>query len=183
MDDKTETEDIISHKNTGETISQKNSGEMKYQNRVERALNNFSSGYNCAQSTLSAFAEDFGVKEEDAINYATGFGSGMATGRICGVCTGADMAIGLYTRDIPDIHERKKVAYALAKEFLERFEEVHGAVNCIDLLGYDHTDLEEEEKQPIEKRPKTVCRKFIGDAIVILSEIVEKHKERKEEQI
>jgi len=163
MDDIKETETISSER-TSENI--------KYQKKVEKALKNFSSGYNCAQSTLSAFAEDFGVKEEDAINYATGFGSGMATGRICGVCTGADMAIGLYTASIPDIHERKKVAYALAKKFLERFEEVNGAVNCIDLLGYDHTDPKEEEKQPIEKRPKTVCRKFIGDAVIILSEIL-----------
>lgn len=164
MDNKTETEDII---------SQKNAKNIKYQSRAEHALANFSAGYNCAQSVLSAFTEDFGIKEEDAINYATGFGSGMATGRICGVCTGAVMATGLYTAKIPDIKERKKEAYRLAKEFLKRFEEAHGATDCIDLLGYDHTDPKEEEKQPVEKRPKTVCRKFIGSAIVILSEIIE----------
>ena len=57
----------------------------------------FYSGYNCAQSVLSVFAEDLGISKDACLKLASPFGSGIAyMQETCGaVSGGALMAIGL----------------------------------------------------------------------------------------
>ena len=43
----------------------------------EKAANNFRDGYNCAQSVLLAFANQVGLKEDEALKLASSFGGGM----------------------------------------------------------------------------------------------------------
>lgn len=44
--------------------------------------------YNCAQSVLIPFAKEAGLDVETAYKIASGFGSGMKTGKVCGAITG-----------------------------------------------------------------------------------------------
>lgn len=63
--------------------------------RSEKAISDFSKGYNCAQSVFSAFSEESGIDEEQSRSIAGGFGAGF--GRLqetCGAVTGAIMVIG-----------------------------------------------------------------------------------------
>ncbi|MCX5897676.1 MAG: C-GCAxxG-C-C family protein, partial [Proteobacteria bacterium] len=53
-------------------------------NCAERAADSFARGFNCSQSVLAAYAEQFGLTEELALKVAGGFGGGM--GRMAETC-------------------------------------------------------------------------------------------------
>ena len=46
----------------------------------EKAVNNFKTGYNCAQSVFLAFAEDFGLDKGTALKLSSSFGGGGGGG-------------------------------------------------------------------------------------------------------
>ena len=53
----------------------------------EKAVNNFKSGYNCAQSVFAAFGDITGIDEKTALEIAGGFGGGVKV--LPGVTIGA----------------------------------------------------------------------------------------------
>ncbi len=62
----------------------------------EIAINYFNNGYNCAQSVVAAFCEDFGVDKKTALMMSEGFGGGMGRMRLtCGAVTGMFFIVGL----------------------------------------------------------------------------------------
>ena len=62
----------------------------------EKALNLFDNKFNCAQSVLTAFAEELGLTEDESLRVACAFGGGMGRQQLtCGAVTGAAMALGL----------------------------------------------------------------------------------------
>ena len=63
--------------------------------RGEIARQNAAEDCNCCQSVLMAFCEDYGIDPELAMSAASGFGSGVCIGEVCGAFTGAIMALGL----------------------------------------------------------------------------------------
>ena len=44
---------------------------------TEKAVALFREGYNCAQAVTGAFAEQFGMSQEDALRFSEGMGAGM----------------------------------------------------------------------------------------------------------
>lgn len=80
---------------------------------------------NCAQTVLMAFAEEAGLTETQASQIAANFGGGMRTGSVCGVVTGAIMALGALGVDNPRV----------AAELQAKMKENHGGtLNCAELL-------------------------------------------------
>ncbi len=142
---------------------------------VERALECYreGSGFTCAHSVLSAFAPDFNMGDNLA-RAAAIFGGGVArTGGMCGGITGALMVLGLkYGMVVPEDQVTKEKGYEIAKEFISRFAERHGAVTCRDLLGYDPGTPEGQQAISEAKLKTTVCTKVIRDAVEILEEIL-----------
>ena len=62
----------------------------------EKAANNFREGYNCAQSVLLAFANQVGLKEDEALKLASSFGGGMGRLReVCGAVSAMFMIAGI----------------------------------------------------------------------------------------
>ncbi len=82
--------------------------------------------YNCAQSVLIPFAKEAGIDEEDAYKIASGFGSGMKSGSVCGAITGGVMALGILGIDTP---ANTTKLFATVKRNHEGF------VDCKDLLA------------------------------------------------
>ena len=129
--------------------------------KAEAALN-FFQAYNCAQSTLAAYAGDFGMDMETALSLAVGFGAGM--GRVqetCGAVTGAIMVLGLSSRfkkedGRPKINE----VYAKVHRFIDEFSRTKGTVKCRELLN---CDLCTEDGQKIfkEKNLRENCREYV----------------------
>ena len=98
----------------------------KYLEEAKTLRNSLDRHYNCAQSVLIPFAKEAGLDEETAYKIASGFGSGMKTGKVCGAITGGAMALGLLGLDTPDNMQ------VLFREIRQRHED---QTDCKDLLA------------------------------------------------
>jgi C_GCAxxG_C_C family probable redox protein len=143
--------------------------------RTELAQQYRERSFNCAQSVLASFAQDYGLSEEAALRIATGFGAGM--GRLCEVCgalTGAFMVVGLEhgrigsdgRKDGPNTES----TYAIVVDLARRFKERNGSIYCRELVGYDLSVPEEHEKARELGVFSTVCNKCVRDAVELLEE-------------
>ena len=50
--------------------------------RVQRAVELFKSGYNCSQSVVAAYADMYGFTEEQALRMSASFGGGIGRMRL-----------------------------------------------------------------------------------------------------
>jgi len=124
---------------------------------------------NCAQSVFTAFSGELGLDEKTAFNITQGFGGGMYVNSVCGAVTGAYMTLGLAN---PVSQENPRQNYdkikTLRNEFNRKFKELHGAINCSELLGYDLTKPEEAAKARESGVFTTKCPNFVRDAAEIV---------------
>ena len=64
--------------------------------RIERAVELFKSGFNCSQSVVAAFADMYGLTEEQALRVSASFGGGIGRMReTCGAACGMFLLAGL----------------------------------------------------------------------------------------
>jgi C_GCAxxG_C_C family probable redox protein len=139
----------------------------------EIASDLFARNFNCAQSVFASFASRLGMDESRMLKLASPFGGGVSRrGQICGAVTGGLMALGLARGS--DSPLGKEAAYQLGQEFLQRFESRHGSIICRDLLGFD-ISTESGRQQALEKGAfKTLCPRFVRDAVEITRDMLEK---------
>ncbi len=144
-------------------------------NYAERAADYFARGFNCSQSVLAAYAEQFGLTEEQALKVAGGFGGGMGRmAETCGAVTGAIMVIGLkFASTTPGDIQGKENAYAVVREFVHRFKGRNVTVLCRELLDCDISTPEGMKRAQQEKLIKKCCPKLIQDAAEILDQLIE----------
>jgi C_GCAxxG_C_C family probable redox protein len=143
-------------------------------NKTQEAGAAFKNGINCAQSVLSTFSPELGLGRTEALRVASGFGAGMGhMGKVCGAVTGAIMTIGLaLTKTKGDKDQLKENIYRLTREFMARFSEIHGAVDCRALIGVDLSS-EAGLKEARERGLFDIkCGPFVEDAVRILEEIL-----------
>jgi C_GCAxxG_C_C family probable redox protein len=143
--------------------------------RSEAALDSFSKGITCSASVFSAFSGEMGLDEETARKIACGFGAGISrTGKICGAVSGAIMVIGLkHGKAVPgDDAGATDRTRALTRRFIREFEEVHGSVNCTELLGYNLSISDEYEEAAKTNLFRTACFAYVRDAVEILERIL-----------
>jgi C_GCAxxG_C_C family probable redox protein len=143
--------------------------------KVEDAVNCFRNGYTCSQAVLSTYSEQLGLDKETALKLACPFGSCMArTAKMCGAVSGAYMLIGLKYGDfLPEDKEAKEKCFSLARQFTNRFHEIHGSINCFDLLKSDLTTPEGLKYITENSLWETLCPIFIRDACQLLEELLE----------
>jgi C_GCAxxG_C_C family probable redox protein len=142
--------------------------------KIKDADTCFKEGFACSQSVLSAFAPELGLDREMAHKVATSFGGGMGRmGKTCGAVTGAFMVIGLkYGRTRAEDEETKEKAYELVKEFVKRFQERNGSIECRELLGHDMSTPEGYKIIYEKGLTKELCPNFVQDAVEILEQIL-----------
>ena len=143
--------------------------------KAEKAKRQFEKGFSCAPAVLSAYSEQFGLDEELALKIACGFGGGIGRmGRTCGAVTGAVMVIGLKhgQADVTD-EESRKETHELVKKLIDRFNVLHGSIECRELIGYDLSDPAEHKLARKNKVFETKCRSFVYDAARILEDILQ----------
>ena len=130
---------------------------------------------NCAQSVFTAFSGELGLDERTAYNIAQGFGGGMYVNSVCGAVTGAYMALGL-ANPVPleDHRQNYEKIRTLRNEFNRRFSELHGAITCTELLGYDFSKPEEAAKARESGIFATKCPIFVKDAASIVEDLLKK---------
>ncbi len=105
--------------------------------RMDKAVAKFLSGYNCAQSVLWAFADEYALPPDTALKIACGLGAGLARRQAtCGAVTGGILVLGLrHGRGEGQDRAATEETYARTQELLRRFEARHGTCECRQLLG------------------------------------------------
>ena len=111
-------------------------------NHVERAVELFVEGYNCAQAVAAAFGDLTGLDEKTAAKMASCFGGGMGRMReVCGAVSGMLMVAGvLYGYDDPKATREKRELYAQVQAMAGQFREELGSIVCRDLLKNPPSD-------------------------------------------
>ncbi len=142
--------------------------------RSEEALVRFQNGFNCSQTVLSAFAEDYDLDLEVSLKLACGFGGGIGrTAGTCGAVTGAVMVLGLVYCEPDQLAPATKArVYALVQGFIREFTERHRTTSCRELLECDIDTaggyLDAQERGLFQSR----CPNYVKDAVEILEEML-----------
>ena len=139
----------------------------------EKAVQYYEGGYLCSQAVLAAYAEEYGLTEEQALKLGTCLGAGMRKGEVCGACTGALMVLGLMHND----PKNRKAAYENTVRFLNGFRDANGSYLCNDLLGCDVRTPEGVQYARDHHLFTEFCPKMVESAVEILEEILSERKE------
>jgi C_GCAxxG_C_C family probable redox protein len=131
-------------------------------------------GFNCAQAVFASLAESLGFDPALALKIASPFGGGIArSGATCGAVSGALMALGLHSGFSQPDPQAKEQVYALAREFMRRFQERYGAVDCKILIDADLSTPEGLHKAREQNVFQEKCSHFITGAAEIAEEMLE----------
>ncbi|MDP4153569.1 MAG: C-GCAxxG-C-C family protein [Bacillota bacterium] len=137
------------------------------------AVECFSNGCNCTQAVFTAYCTEYGIDKKLGLKLACSLGGGMGhTGQVCGAVSGALLVLGLkYGQDNVEDKRSKAMNYLIVQDFISRFRKLNGSINCTELLHYD---LSEENQLSAAIKTdvfKTLCSKYVGDAVKILDEV------------
>jgi len=134
------------------------------QETSQKATQYFTKGYNCCESVFHACCEELDVSlSEESKKIATAFGGGLGQGCTCGALAGGTMVIGLLKGRLDPLVEAKEPACDLAKVFGGKFKEAFGS-HCCSALKKENN--------------REVCKNYVGRAVEILGEILEKTETR-----
>ncbi|MCF0199040.1 MAG: C_GCAxxG_C_C family protein [Bacteroidaceae bacterium] len=107
------------------------------EDRVQRAVELFMQGYGCGQSVVAAFADLYGLTQEQALCIGAGFGGGVGRMRMmCGAVSGLVILAGLDQGQTEGgDRDGKGRCYRLVQDLLAQFKEENGSIVCAELLG------------------------------------------------
>ncbi len=154
--------------------------------KKEKAMELFTSGYNCSQAVLGAFTEELGLDFESAMKISSGFGGGMGRMReVCGTVSGMFMAAGLIFGFSDNTKpELKGQIYKRIQELANRFKEENGSIICRELLeGVESStspNPSERTKEYYKKRP---CVELVGCAVEIFEKFLEEEKLKEKQKV
>lgn len=140
---------------------------------MARARELFTSGYNCAQSVVLAYADLFEVDDQTLATLAAPFGGGMGRLReVCGAVSGMSIIAGLLIpANNPADRAAKSANYALVQQLAEKFRAQNNSIVCRELLGLSRP---KDDPTPSERTPeyykKRPCEMLVGDAARIIAE-------------
>ena len=141
--------------------------------KAESAINFFQNGCNCAQSVLAAYAADYDLEKDRALQVAVGFGGGMGRVQdVCGAISGAIIVLGL-SSEFKDGDGRPKIneVYAKVHRLIDEFAKEKGTIKCRDLLGCDLTS-EEGQKYFKEHNLRENCWEYVRLCCELLDKVL-----------
>ena len=148
--------------------------------------------WDCAQCTLLAVQEVFGLKADDAVKAATGFAGGIGRrGSVCGALSGGVMALGLlFGRDLPTMrHPDPELRHKLRENielrlvplidaFCEKFQTEYGTILCNE-IEYKIFGRYFDKRNPEDRREKNrlgghteKCPMVVGKAARWVTELI-----------
>lgn len=93
-----------------------------------KSIEYFLNGNSCSESIILGSIDD-GICDKSLLAVASPFSGGIGSGCLCGAVSGSLMVIGhLYGKN--NSFGNPPIARELAKEFMNRFKESHGATCC-----------------------------------------------------
>lgn len=132
------------------------------ENRVEKAVINHRSGYNCSQAVACAFCDKVGVSEEMMYQMMEGYGFGMGCMEgVCGALSGAIAVASLKTsQSVGSSGNRRRECYRISKQIIKGFQEKNKSIICRELKGVDSGNVLRD------------CPGCVADAAALLQAIV-----------
>ena len=131
------------------------------------------SGYGCCQSVVAAFADLYGLTQQQAVLVAAGFGGGVGRMRMmCGAVSGLVVLAGLSDgQEKADDREGKAHCYKVVQDLLQRSKAENGSIVCAELLGLngdvpagnfmpDERNAEYYRKRPCVAKVESAARIF-----------------------
>ena len=121
------------------------------ENRVEKAVELFKSGYNCAQSVFTAYADFYGIDKDLALKISSSFGAGLGgmQSELCGAVCGMSMLIGLELgATIAKDSDRRKANYKAIQKLTDDFRKEHGSIVCKLSLEHGQEIAPGKKKKP-----------------------------------
>ncbi|HEK85844.1 MAG: C-GCAxxG-C-C family protein [Candidatus Saccharicenans sp.] len=167
-------ENRISSKSRTEELA-KDSAQVRLVPASEKARELFDRGFSCSQAVFVPYAVNLGLPEEAALKMSQVLGGGVShQGLTCGAVMGALLVLGLhFGRSHPEDLTSKELTYFLAQNFCRQFIELHGSINCSDLIGCSlktpHGLALAHEKNLFQK----FCTGYVKDACCLLDEIIQ----------
>ena len=145
---------------------------------AQKAMSFFKEGYNCSQSVVLAFEENFDFDRKTLLKLSSSFGGGMGRLReVCGGVTAMFIIAGvLYGYYEPTDIEGKKIHYARIQELAHEFSSRNGSIVCRDLLGLStKTELSTSYQRTEEYYTKRPCVQLVGLSAAIIEEYIRLH--------
>ncbi len=139
---------------------------------LSEAVELFKSGFNCSQSVLAVFCEEYGFPAETALRIACPFGGGIGgSGKTCGALTGAMMVIGLkYGSSSASDAEARHLTREKTRMLIDNFSKSHGSCECNDLVGFDRSKMTSSELKARLPYFHMVCPEFLATVVSFLEE-------------
>ena len=142
--------------------------DFNIEERIKKAVENFESGYNCAQSVFLAYADVFELDLETAKNMSVSFGGGMGRMReVCGTVSAMAMLAG-FRYPVPDTtdQEARTRNYAMVQRVATLFREQFGSIICRDLLPPEEASatVPAPSARTADYYKKRPCGKYIREA-------------------
>lgn len=153
---------------------------QELEDRIQRAVEYFMSGYGCSQSVVAAFADLYGLDETMAKRISAGFGGGVGRMRMmCGTVSGLVILAGLDCGQTEgNDREGKAACYKVVQELLESFKQRNGSIICAELLGMNGCPVVKNTYVPDERNAayykKRPCAQKVESAARIFAEYLQK---------
>lgn len=153
-----------------------NMKDFDIEERVQAAVENFESGYNCAQSVFLAYADLLDLERDMAQMMSVSFGGGMGRMReVCGTVSAMAMLAGFkYPVKEKTDQEARTRNYAMVQKAAGMFKDVYGSIICRDLLPPADAAATTpapslRTKEYYGKRP---CSKYVAQAARIAGQML-----------
>lgn len=143
--------------------------------KSDKAVATFFDGFNCAQSVLSVFSDDFQLNRDKALKLACGFGAGIALrGDMCGAVSGGIMVLGMqYGSDRTSDEASTNLTYSKVNEFIDLFSQKHGTVECSSLIDNCNLSTPEGQKMFHDSDFKNrICSPCVRSAVEIIETLL-----------
>ena len=139
----------------------------------DKAKNLINSGFNCCQSVVGAFCEDFGLDFDTTVKMVSPLGAGMGRMReVCGAVSGMFIVLGMKNGyNDPKAFDEKKELYEKVQNLAKSFEDENGSIICRNLLGIN---VKKDNPEPSKRTDEYYKKRPCGDIVKLAAEIVEK---------
>jgi C_GCAxxG_C_C family probable redox protein len=135
------------------------------------ARKQFAGELNCAQSVLSAYAQELGLSRDELERLGSALGGGMGEGEVCGAVSAALLVLGMklgHTQNTPD---QKPVVHAAAEDFKAKFLQRYHSLRCKELIGFQLKNVTELRQAYAENIFDNQCSDYICTAISLIDEM------------
>ena len=142
--------------------------------KSSEAVHLFRSGFNCSQSVVSVFANEYNVDKAVLRLLSSGFGGGMGgMQNVCGAASGAFMILGLkYGYAEASESYKKPQLYNIIQDFSKQFIGQNGHLRCCDLLKCDLKTEEGKEYFKNNELKEAVCVKCVKNSVELLEKFL-----------